>query len=91
MRKIPTVAIDRGGSKVLINKSDFDPKKHVTWGSEKPSQPVSEETRPEVQSEAPETPQDDWETLAERLVMAGLKRPHPNTKLETLRRRVSEL
>jgi len=85
MRKIPTVAIDRNGSKVLINKSDFDPKKHVAWGSE---EPALEETRPEVQSE---TPQDDWETLAERLVMAGLKRPHPNTKLETLRRRVSEL
>lgn len=33
MRGLPTVTIDRGGKKVVINKSDFDPNKHSLWGA----------------------------------------------------------
>lgn len=33
----------------------------------------------------------EWESLAEQLVEAGERKPHPNTKLETLREKVANL
>lgn len=30
--KLETVSVDRDGVEVIINKSDFDPKKDTLWG-----------------------------------------------------------
>ena len=91
MAKVATVFVDRGGNKVMINASDYDPEKHSLWGVEKPSQAFSQDSEADIQDGGSEAPQNEWESLANKLVSAGLKRPHPNTKLKTLQRRVDEL
>jgi hypothetical protein len=39
----------------------------------------------------PEVTASEWEQLAQALVDAGERKPHPNTKIETLRAKVEEL
>ncbi len=38
-RLVSTVEINIDGSKVIINKSDFDSKKHTLWDNEEPVKP----------------------------------------------------
>lgn len=38
--KIETVKIEADEGYVIINKSDFDPKKHTLYGEKKPVKPV---------------------------------------------------
>jgi hypothetical protein len=55
-------------------------------------QPEVPEPEPEqaVESE-PEVTESEWDQLAQALVDAGERKPHPATKIETLRAKVEEL
>jgi len=38
MAKVETVEVNRDGTKVIVNKSDFDPSTDKLWGSEEKSE-----------------------------------------------------
>lgn len=99
--KLRTVDIDRNGQRVRINQKDFDPDFHIVWGEEprrvsgggvvrpKAEEAIAASDRPVETSSDPDP--DEWSELAEKLVEAGDRKPHPNTKLETLREKVADL
>jgi len=64
-------------------------------GIHSPSQPSeatnAQEPVPTPEAEGSEPVKTERDELVKRLVDAGQKKPHPNTKVETLRKKVEEL
>lgn len=81
--RIKTVAIDRGGKRVVINRDRFDPKRHKPWG-----EPGQVEPEPE-QAPEPKDETDEKDELIAALAELGINKDR-RSSAETLRELLDE-
>ncbi len=76
--RLPTLTVDRDGQPVVINASDFDPRRERLWGQAEPA------------TQAPQAAEaDDREALLAALAEHGIK-PHGRTGTDKLRAMLEE-
>lgn len=85
--KIKTVAIDRGGKRVVINRDQFDPKRHKPWGEPEQAEPEPEQEQEPEQEPKDET--DEKDELIAALAEQGIQKDR-RSSVESLRKALEE-
>jgi hypothetical protein len=77
MARVETVEVNRNGTKVIINKSDFDPQKDTIWGEQKKFEPK-------------ERLMSNEQYLADKYEKLYGKKPHHKLKIESIKAAIAE-
>jgi hypothetical protein len=77
MARVETVEVNRNGTKVIINKSDFDPQKDTLWGEQKKPEPK-------------ERLMSNDQYLSEKYEELYGKKPHHKMKAESIKAAIAE-